>query len=160
MTLNPLARTAIVRKAPPLPLRWLHAQGLLVGRRRLDYGCGRRTWYGMAGYDPYWKPGSMFVVDDDGDIEYRQPCDKIGYYTTTVCCYVLNVVEPVLVPAIISHMRWWTSGWIYIAVRRDLPEDGTPQKGYRQRYITEADIPVSEDPCLVRQTSQYAIYSI
>lgn len=110
------ATTAIKRKSPPEPLRWLHERGLLIGRT-LDYGCGRDVWYGMDGYDPYWKPITI-----------------VGKYDTITCLYVLNVVNEDDEPGIMNNIKSHLAGKAYIAVRRDIPVQGKEGRGVRQRY--------------------------
>lgn len=127
--------TAIVRKSPPAPLSWLKSRGLIRGRA-LDYGCGRNTWYGMHGYDPYWRPNRI-----------------TGQFDTIVCNYVLNVVPEKTQRDILHRIRGLLApgGSAYISVRRDLPRTGAVGRGTFQRYVT-LRLPS------VRKTTGYEIY--
>lgn len=112
-------QTAIGRKTPPEPLRWLKRRDLIKGRA-LDYGSGRGCWYDMECYDPYWKP------------EYPN-----GKFDTIVCNYVLNVVDDKTQEEIIRNIRGLMKpgGTAYISVRRDLPTGGRSGRGTYQRYV-------------------------
>jgi hypothetical protein len=129
------ATTAIGRKAPPAPLAWLHSHDLIKGRA-LDYGCGRNTWYSMAGYDPHWRP--MMPV---------------GKFDTITCVYVLNVVPEAVQHQILKMITTLLKpgGKAFVAVRRDLPRAGRAGRGTTQRYVT------LKWPS-VRRTSGYEIY--
>ena len=70
--------TAITRKSPSRPMRYLAQNNKLVGDI-LDYGCGKGfdcQHYSVDGYDPYFQP------------EYPKK-----QYNTIVCNFVLNVVK-------------------------------------------------------------------
>jgi len=72
--------TAVSRKLPAVPLRWLFKQGRLKGWV-LDYGCGKshkvnQQLCPMDGYDPFYRPYGICLAN---------------YYTIT-CNYVLNVI--------------------------------------------------------------------
>jgi len=118
---NPCEETAIYRKTPPEPLRWLFERGLIRGRS-LDFGCGHGPWYGMEGYDPHWRPAK-----------------PTGFYDTIACTYVINVVDEKTQ----DHILWDIyqlldpHGTAYIAVRRDLPLAGRKGRGTDcwQRYV-------------------------
>ena len=71
-------KTAIARRGPSAPMKWLDAHGLIVGRT-LDYGCGRgrdAETYGVERFDPHYAPAM-----------------PAGWFRTIVCNYVLNVIE-------------------------------------------------------------------
>ena len=112
-------QTAISRKTPPEPIRWLNKQGLLKGRV-LDYGSGRNCWLGMICYDPHWRPSK-----------------PRGKFDTVVCCYVLNVVTPAAQTQIIRAIHGYlkAGGHAYFAVRRDIPKSGKEGRGTFQRYV-------------------------
>ena len=131
------ATTAIQRRVPPEPLRWLHNKGLIIGRS-LDYGSGRQCWYGMHCYDPHWRP-----------------VRPTGQFDTIVCSYVLNVVPLSVQKDILARIRRLLKpgGAAYIAVRRDLPRSGQVGRGTYQRYV------VLRSPS-VRKTAGYEIYKI
>lgn len=133
------AMTAIKRKIPPQPLRWLYAQGLIKGRS-LDYGCGQppAPWYGMHGYDPHWRP--------------IQPT---GTFDTITNNYVLNVVPPDIQKEVILkvYRLLKPGGTAYFAVRRDLPKAGRAGRGTYQRYV------ILKFPS-IKKTSEYEIYKL
>ena len=111
--------TAIARKTPPEPLRWLYSHGLIQGRA-LDYGSGRSCWYGMDCYDPCWRPTKL-----------------TGKYDTIVCNYVLNVVPPGTRSFILKYIKALLApgGTAFISVRRDLPMSGKMGRGVFQSYV-------------------------
>ena len=135
-------KTAITRKKPSVPMRWLDQAGRLVGKM-LDYGCGRgrdANTYGMAPYDPYYQP----VMPD-------------GKFDTITCNYVLNVIESPAERAWVL-LRVWAAladgGRAYITVRNDRKAlNGCTKIGTWQGLI-ELDLPV------VRRTSSYIIYEL
>lgn len=121
--------TAISRKAPSAPMKWLNANGLLKGKM-LDYGCGRgydADTFGMAKYDPFW-----FKCDDFGAEEFD----------TITCNYVLNVIEDARerVYAVQRMQRWLKpNGNLFISVRADKKNlNGYTKRGTWQGYIVLA----------------------
>ena len=129
------ATTAIKRKSPPEPLRWLYTRKLIRGRS-LDYGSGRDCWYKMECYDPHWQP--------------RRP---VGKFDTITCVYVLNVVTEPTQKKILAEIKSLLSpgGTAYFAVRRDLPRTGRSGRGVYQRYVL-LGLPS------IRRTSGHEIY--
>lgn len=129
------ATTAIQRKVPPEPLRWLHSRGHIEGRA-LDYGSGRQCWYGMTCYDPYWRPIKL-----------------TGKFNTITCNYVLNVIPLAKQRVVLARIRRLLApgGTAYITVRRDLPKTGKTGRGTFQRFV------ILRLPS-VRKTSGYEIY--
>lgn len=103
-------------------MRWLHDRGLLKGPT-IDYGCGRRTWYDLDGWDPHWRP---------------TPAPEQDHYQTAVCCYVLNVVDEEEVQSVLDGLMACVKpgGTAYVAVRRDLPTSGKKGRGVWQHYVT------------------------
>lgn len=105
-------RTAIKRKEPSKPLKYLLSRGGIRGKV-LDYGCG----YGKDAeflnqngiychpYDPYFAPS---VKDEK--------------YDTILCTYVLNVVDIKtrisILEDILSFLK--PNGVVFITVRRDI----------------------------------------
>ena len=128
-------QTAISRTKPPAPMKWLHDKNLITGRA-LDYGSGRMTWYGIKGYDPYWRP--------------TRPTGK---FDTIICNYVLNVVNDKTQRKVVRDIKnlLSTRGVAFITVRRDLPRSGKEGKGTFQRYVV-LNLP------FIRKTSGYEIY--
>jgi len=135
-------KTAIVRKNPSVPMRWLDQKGLLVGRM-LDYGCGRgkdACTYGMATYDPHY-----------------QPVMPAGLFDTITCNYVLNVIESHEERKLVLLRMWFrlqTGGRAYITVRNDRKAlNGCTSKGTWQGLV-RLNLPV------VRHCASYIIYEL
>ncbi len=131
--------TAIVRKKPSLPMRWLEEEGLLRGRI-LDYGCGRgfdMKWYDIDGYDLHWGP-----------LEIK------GKFDTITCNFVLNVVtreeQKEIIKIIKSLLK--PDGAAYFTVRRDLEKD-RPGRGCIQRSVIL-------DLISLKKTSGLEIYAL
>ena len=118
--------TAISRKAPSGPMKWLDANGLLKGKM-LDYGCGRgydADTFGMEKYDPFWFKCDDFCAEE---------------FDTITCNYVLNVIEDAKerTYAVERMQRWLKpNGSLYIAVRADKKNlNGYTKRGTWQGYI-------------------------
>ena len=134
-----LGYTAISRKSPSRPMRFLQEHDLLKGRM-LDYGCGRGTdakFFGMDAYDPFWMPDR-----------------PTGTFDTITCHYVLNVVDQDMRNDIIAdiHNLLDVSGTAYLTVRRDMKQN------YRVYGYTQS-IVVLELPSLEKNNS-YEIYKL
>ena len=79
-------KTAITRKAPSVPMRWLMSQRpVLVDALRpwavLDFGCGKgfdADHWGFDKFDPHYFPDTEVGIN----------------YEVITCNYVLNVVSP------------------------------------------------------------------
>lgn len=115
--------TAISRKAPSVPMRHLHASGLLKGRK-LDFGCGKgkdADTYGMSKYDP----------------TYHCILPMGQRFDTVTCNYVLNVVDyrsaARIILDIVGYMK--DDALCYITVRRDIKEEGFTSRGTFQRNV-------------------------
>ena len=118
-------KTAIARRSPSAPVKWLYANNMLNGQV-LDYGCGRgfdSDYYGFKKYDPYYFP--------DQDVLKNR-------FDTVVCVYVLNVIdiseEKQVIEKISSILN--EGGRAYFAVRRDLVSSEIKMNGYCQRLVT------------------------
>ncbi len=117
--------TAIARKNASQPTKWLNLRGHIKGTV-LDYGCGRgadsryltESGFDVTSYDPYWNP-----------IEVN------GTFETVICNYVLNVVEPEEMTQVLANLTKFSSGTVFVAVRRDLPREGAKGKGCTQRWV-------------------------
>ena len=114
--------TAIYRKKPSRPMRWLSKHGRLNCKRKLDYGSGRgfdADYYHMDKYDPNWSPSR-----------------PNGKYDVITCNFVLNVVEIgeqiKIIEDVINHLT--RNGTAYFSVRRDLKKD-EQKNGYPQRLV-------------------------
>jgi len=103
---NQCHRTAIARKKPSRPAKWL-ADHLCLRGRVLDYGCGRgfdALHYDLETYDPHGFPTL-----------------PPGKFDTIVCIYVLNIVSEREQAMIIQRIKHLLAphGHAYFAVRRD-----------------------------------------
>jgi len=141
--MTPSARTAIARKGPSLPLRWL-LKDRLISREDtvLDYGCGkgadvtalRAKRIKAVGWDPYHRPDIHPRLND-----------------VVLCTYVLNVLDGVerhrVLWGICERLQPW--GEAFITVRRDLPRVGV-LNGV-QRWV---ELPFTS----LRKTATYEIY--
>lgn len=128
-------KTAISRKTPSLPMRWLHKNGLLDGKRMLDFGSGRgfdAFYFSMEEYDPH-----------------HYPEKPRGTFDVITCNYVLNVVEPSEVPQILSEIRSLLKedGVAYVSVRRD-------KDTLKRQHLVK----LSEE--VIKENSNFAIYKI
>jgi len=137
--------TAISRTSPSKPSRWLIEHGLLKGRV-LDYGCGRGDLSkaeppipNLQEWDPHWSDN-----------------EPSGVFDTVVCNYVLNVLEPGDVNAIIADVRSKLSptGRAFFSVRRDIKTEGDNGRG-GQQHTVELDLPT-----LVELAGAFAIYEL
>lgn len=138
--------TAISRKTPSLPLRWLNSCNLLNGTL-LDYGSGRGmdSWfYKMDKWDPYWAPGF-----------------PEGPYDTITCTYVFNILSQNKRSNALYEITKLlkNKGSAYITVRRDLPKftqraAAKGRLGSSTQYYVKLSL-----PC-IRETSTYAIYKL
>lgn len=158
------ASTAIVRNKPPKPLAWLmrhrvddfNVVDLLTGNlgsslQVLDYGCGRRSWMGMVGWDPGWPEASG--ISDPHDRKWQ----------TIYCGYVLNVlsgIEQVRVLLKLHDMLHYL-GVAYIAVRRDLPHEGRCGRGVWQCNVKLGHEMMNAFRITsIRQVAGYEIYEM
>jgi len=138
----PAHQTAISRKGPSAPMKWLDKQGLLAGGRRLDFGCGRGAdadHFGMDGFDPHWRPE-----------------EPTGHYDLVTCNYVLNVIgrkEQGEVLARVERLLKPGGGRAFFSVRRDLPREGKSGRGCYQRFVT-LDLP------LITENGSFAVYEM
>lgn len=133
-------RTAISRKSPSLPMKYLKAEHLLDGRM-LDYGCGRgfdAKYFGMVKYDPNFAPGR-----------------PSGKFNTITCNYVLNVVDIVTQIAILDEIKSLLveGGTAYVSVRRDLKKMITTHSGYSQRLVR-----LNGEWELIKENGAFAMY--
>ncbi len=134
--------TAIARKAPSTPARYLSNHGFVRGRV-LDYGSGRgcdaRT-YGWDQYDPHF-----------------QPDPPTGDYDTILCTYVLNTIPDPPTREAIQRSIWHrlrVGGSAYITVRGDVPPQGRYSK--RGTYQQLIELPWK----IIKKTKNYTIYQM
>lgn len=140
-------KTAMRRKAPSAPAKWLQEAGLLRSPV-LDYGCGygrdvdylRSCGLEAMGFDPWYRPTDVHLVKR---------------FATVLVSYVFNVVPPRLDDGIWSAVRAVLAddGVAYATVRRDLPPRGGLGAGAWQRNV-------SFDFDVVRETGKHAIYRV
>jgi ATP adenylyltransferase len=141
------AATAIHRKGPSKPLKWLLRHEHVSGKI-LDFGCGHGAdvqhleglGHDVEGYDPTHRPNEA-ALDQKYDV--------------ALVTYVLNVVSPETELGVMKQLKslLGPSGTAYITVRRDLPVDGRKGRGVWQRYV-QLDLP------LVYESKCFAIYEL
>lgn len=146
-------KTAMVRKALPVPVRWLLSQDMMNGNI-LDYGCGKCAeinqtmlrWpkiKSVTSYDPFYEPDAL-------NKSARERFDVV--LCTYVLCTLIADYEPLVLKAVQSHLL--PNGVAYITVRADEPRQGygPSSNGTFQRKV--------EMPYLyrLRETSRYRIY--
>jgi ATP adenylyltransferase len=135
--------TAIARKAPSQPMRYLYASGRLQGRM-LDYGCGRGTdaeAFGMEGFDPFHRP--------------ELPA---GPFDTVTCNYVLNVIPSeaerrAVLDSVLALLA--PGGVAYVSVRNDTRS----LNGWTSKGTWQGDVGVP-GATLLRSTSAFRLYEL
>jgi 2-polyprenyl-3-methyl-5-hydroxy-6-metoxy-1,4-benzoquinol methylase len=136
--------TAITRKGPSVPMKWLAKRDRLSGRRTLDYGCGRGTDAKHFGMDMY-------------DL-YHYPVWPLVDYDVITCNYVLNVIPNATERLNVLHTiqrLLSTDGVAYVTVRTDKAElNGWTSRGTWQGLIRITGASV------LRSVSAYTIYEI
>ena len=137
-------KTAISRKSPSAPMKWLDANGKLFGWK-LDYGCGKgydADTFGMEKYDPHF-----FKCDDFSECEFD----------TITCNFVLNVIPDAkerqfVLDSIIRLLR--AGGHAYVTIRADKSKlAGYTKSGTYQTYVT-----MPSDWTLIHKGSGYEMY--
>ena len=132
--------TAIARKNPSAPMKWLCANNHIVGDI-LDYGCGRGKdveWLNsmadkhklegkrVVGYDPYYAPNTI----QNG---------MARCFDTITCNFVLNVIESDLDrQSTIMHIQGLlrSYGRAYVTIRSDKAKlKGYTKRGTFQTYV-------------------------
>lgn len=138
--MNDVHKTAMTRKSPSAPMKWLASNDMIVGRA-LDWGCGRgydAETYNMESYDPHFQP----IMPD-------------GKFKTITCGYVLNTIEFKETRLLVlrdMQSKLELGGKIYISVRNDKRAlHGTTSKKTWQGLIV-LKLPV------VRKMSGYTMY--
>lgn len=138
----PLAHlTAIARKNPSAPMKWLCANDCLVGDI-LDYGCGK-------GKDVEWLNAKC---DEEGlegnrvvgyDLHFAPNTISTNMVFDTITCnFVLNVIDSFLErEAVVQRIKnlLRPNGRAYVAIRSDMAK----LKGYTKRgtFQTYVDVP-------------------
>lgn len=134
--------TAMSRTGLSAPARYLLEKGLLRGRV-LDHGCGKGDICRFTDiphaeqYDPHWHP--------------QRPQGK---FDTIYSGFVINAVPENVVSHILADIKSFLApgGTAYIAVRRDVKQEGFTSKGTEQ-YNRELQLPV-----LINVPGRYIIY--
>jgi len=141
--------TAIKRTKPSTPLQWLYHEGLLDGKRVIDYGCGHgadvdfldECYIDAVGFDPWWRCNFETL---------RRKYDAV------LCIYVLNTIEVESKRYnILDRIRFLlkSRGKAYIVVRRDVKENGRTSRGWQGNV----DVPIGKS---IYKTSWFEIYEI
>ena len=167
-TTNNAHKTAIARRKPSAPAKWICGDGLWFHSSILDYGCGRSVdahYYASVGmfddvrrYDPYHTLG--LIVDRDG----FAPFEDVGEYDVVTCTYVLNVIEDdderdSVLAGIRALLK--PGGTAYIAVRNDVKTAHTTQRGTWQAPIRIRNInPGLGDFMPVHETPGFHMYEL
>ena len=152
--------TAIARKNPSAPMKWLCAKDCLVGDI-LDYGCGRGkdvAWLNskvdeeglegqhVIGFDPYYAPNTI--------VNGMSNC-----FDTITCNFVLNVIEGCQDREnVIHHIKGLLrpNGRAYVAIRADKKKlNGFTKRGTFQTYVT---ILPAHGFTLIHKTGSYELY--
>ena len=140
--------TAITRTKLSAPSKVLLDKGLLKGRV-LDFGCGK-------GFDVEYLSGLGYNIQ--GFDPYYQPEKPIGKFDTIICNYVLNVLEPSEWDSVLSDIKELlnNNGIAYIAVRRDIKEEGYRRHGKGQTYQTNVELDLDK----LCENTKYCIYKL
>ena len=169
-TNNNSHKTAIARRKPSAPAKWICGEGLWFHSSLLDFGCGRSVdaaYYASQGFaarkvDPYWTSGETCYPDgnaiDDGAVEHRANYDVI------TCTYVLNVIECWVDRDAVLHRihdLLADHGTAYIAVRADVKEAHTTKTGTWQAPIRIGNTnPGKGDFMPVHETPGFHMYEL
>jgi hypothetical protein len=137
-------KTAIARRGASAPVKYLINKGLLVGRI-LDHGCGKgdickfTDIQNAEQWDPTWHP--------------QRP---LGLFDTVYSGFVLNTMPEEARHNVLSDIRRFLApgGTAYIAIRRDIKQEGVTRTGSEQYNAT---LPF---PRLVEVPGKYIIYTM
>lgn len=148
--------TAIARKAPSAPMKWLAREGKLNAIQTiLDYGCGKGKdvewlsdfYYNIEGYDPFYAPNTLSN-------------DSKNCYDVITCNFVLNVIDSSLAREnVIHHIKGLlkSHGVAYISIRADKKKlNGYTKRGTFQTYV---DILPAHGFTLMHKTGSYELYA-
>lgn len=138
--------TAITRKNISVPTRYIMQHGYLNGRI-LDFGCGKgfdanflkKLVYDVEAYDPYFAPNM-----------------PIGKFDTIICNYVLNVLEKEKQLTCLEEIKSLLNdnGIAYIAVRRDIKNEGYRRRGKHSTYQENVELDFEK----ITENTKYCIY--
>lgn len=143
-------KTAIKRKAPSRPLKYLLKNRLLHKKDKIfDYGSGRGddalflrcNGFNVHKWDPHWYPNSKSLHKS---------------YDVVLCTYVLNVVGVSTRKQIITELKSLTgsNGKVYITVRRDLANNHIISKIGTHQYMVHLPFKI------LYENSSYCIYEV
>lgn len=141
-------KTAMPRRGPSRPCRWLVEQGRMIGPI-LDWWCGHgddvvflRNAYG---YDPYHQP----ELPQEGEL-----------FNTVTVTYVLNTIPEyhdrcVIIAEACDYLV--EGGWLYVSIRAKKSDlNGWTSKGTWQGYVADQLRVGGFTP--LRVTSEYEIW--
>lgn len=127
--------TAIARKAPSAPMKWLAREGKLTATQTiLDYGCGKGKdvewlkdfYYNIVGYDPHYAPSTI-----------QNGLSRA--FDVVTCNFVMNVIEGSQErDSTILHIKGLLrhGGKAYVAIRADKAKlIGYTKRGTFQTYV-------------------------
>ncbi len=133
--MNKSHMTAISRKAPSAPMKWLVSKFKTNGIGPiLEYGCGKgkdkeylnNCGFTVDGYDPHYEPNTIHS-------------DAKDFYHVITCMFVMNVIESSSErDSTILHIKSLLSpkGHAYVAIRSDKAKlKGYTRKGTFQTYV-------------------------
>lgn len=127
--MNKAHLTAISRKNPSRPMKWLFDNygPLFQNRNCLDYGCGRgfdADYYGLKKFDPHYFMNPVMLLREKFDWVF--------------CNYVLNVIygkpEKIQVLKNINFLLK-DNGGAFVTVRRDCPLGFTSKGTYQNPTV-------------------------
>tara|TARA_Y100000287_G_scaffold185814_2_gene190182 strand:- start:5395 stop:5835 length:441 start_codon:yes stop_codon:yes gene_type:complete len=137
--------TAMSRRGPSAPLKFLESKNLLHGNV-LDYGCGKGAdykylasrGYSSEGFDPYWEPKDL----------------SGARFETILCTYVLNVIDKSDESDVLNKIKKLLKpgGKAYISVRRDIKKDGPTSRGFQRKVFLDLET--------IKSSSSYCIYCL
>ncbi|MHC4302487.1 MAG: methyltransferase domain-containing protein [Planctomycetota bacterium] len=141
-------KTAITRRGPSAPCRWLDKQGRLQGPV-LDWGCGKgadvRYIRNAYGYDPHFQPDPP-------------PAEEV--YNTVLCTYVLNTIPDFFARAnvVLDALEYLAEGgWLYVTIRRRIKEGYTARKTWQGYAEVRAQLERGEFS-LIHTAQNYEIW--
>lgn len=141
--------TAIARKGPSAPLKYILGAGVISPGPVIDYGCGKgadarhlnEIGISADSYDPHWNPISLEGMESS--------------YKTIFCTYVFNVIEQDKEDFLIYNLNSLlaSGGAAYISVRRDIKKEGKTSRGFQRNVFL--DLPIVKE-----YRNNYCIYKL
>ena len=146
-------KTAMVRKGPSAPMKWITTKYMVwpagTDDGLLDYGCGRGAdadYLNCVKYDPKWFP-----------------TEPNGKFHTIFCTYVLNTLTEQEAHQTLCNIQalMYAYSYLFVTVRRDIKQEGMQLGGSYQRNVVLDTYPIDGLVCQsIRKTSGYEIYLI